>query len=100
MRKSHCDSLTITNKNNIIYTNGILKIGGVITQEKKARVYFRTGRIARIHNLENPCPDGKYITEGNYIDFDTYGDALAEIEKRNKEPNDCKKCEKRGWIKN
>lgn len=72
----------------------------MITQEKKARVYFRTGRIARIHNLENPCPDGKYIAEGNYVDFDTYGDALAEIKKRNKEHRDCKKCEnKGGWTK-
>ena len=100
MRKSHCDLLTITVENNIIYTDRILKIGGVIIQEKKARVYFRSGRIARIHNLGNPCPDGEYITEGNYIDFDTYGDAIAEIEHRNKIPQDCKKCNKKGgWIK-
>lgn len=65
-------------------------MGGIITQEEKARVYFCGSKIARIHNLENPCPDGKYITEGNY------GDALAEIENRNKEAKDCKKCENGG----
>lgn len=69
-------------------------------RQNKVRVYFSKAKIARIHNLENPCPDGKYITEGNYIDFDTYGDALAEIEKRNKKPLNCKKCDKKGgWMK-
>ena len=66
----------------------------------KARVYFSKAKIARIHNLENPCSDGKYITEGNYVDFVSYGDALAEIERRNKKPQDCKKCNKKGgWSK-
>jgi len=58
----------------------------------KVRVYFSKAKIARIHNLGKPCPDGKYITEGNYMDFETYDDALAEITHRNKIPIDCKKC--------
>lgn len=69
--------------------------------QNKARVYFSNNKIARIHNLENPCADGKYITEGNYIDFETYNDALAEITRRNKISIACKKCmRKGGWIKN
>lgn len=60
--------------------------------QNKARVYFSKAKIARIHNLENPCPDGKHITEGNYVDFETYDEAFAEIKRRNKKPTNCKKC--------
>lgn len=68
--------------------------------QNKARVYFSKAKTARIHNLENPCPAGKYITEGNYQDFPTYIDAVAEIHKRNKHPDECKWCEKIGnWNK-
>jgi len=63
--------------------------------QNKARVYFSKAKVARIHNLENPCDDGKYITEGNYVDFQTYDDALVEITRRNKTPIDCKKCMKK-----
>ena len=58
----------------------------------KARVYFSNSKNARIHHLEHPCPDGEHITEGNYVDFETYDEALAEIKRRNKTPVDCKKC--------
>ena len=69
--------------------------------QNKARVYFSNSKNARIHNLDNPCPAGKFITEGNYEDFTTYADAVAEILKRNKRPVDCKWCERKGgWLKN
>ena len=66
----------------------------------KARVYFRTGRIAMIHNLENPCAAGLYIAKGNYEDFATYDEAVSEIFKRRKTPQHCKLCERKGeWKK-
>lgn len=68
--------------------------------QSKARVYFSNAKIARMHNLDDPCPDGKYITEGNYVDFETYDEALVAIKRRNKIPRNCKKCERKGdWIK-
>lgn len=66
---------------------------------KRVRVCFGNGRYTRIHNLEDICYTGKHITEGNYSDFNTYDDALAEIKRLNKTPQDCKLCRnKGGWI--
>ena len=66
----------------------------------RVRVRFYDSNPACIHNLENICIPGNYITETCYEDFDTYADALVEIKRRNKKHRDCKLCEKKGgWIK-
>ena len=68
--------------------------------QNKARVYFSKAKVARIHNLGNPCSAGKYITDGNYEDYPTYADAVKEIQNRKKRIADCKWCERiGGWNK-
>ena len=97
MRKSHCDSLTITNKNNIIYTNRILKIGwDAMVGEKRIRFHKRSGVI---HNILDCCSAGKPQNDecaDNFQECTTYLEAETILNYRHKKPQRCKRCK---WPK-